>query len=79
MRASQHLPDYFHDFNSHEQPIVNIQSSTDSLNDTVVSSKMLELAEYAHKLSEKHNLKDQAKKIEVEGVRIAKLLEEEKE
>ena len=40
---------------------------------------MLELAEYAHKLSEKYNLKDQAKKIEQEGVKIAKLMEEEKE
>jgi len=40
---------------------------------------MLELADYAHKLSSKHNLKDQAKKIEVEGVKIAKLMEEERE
>ena len=63
-----------------QQPILNIYASNYTLpSDTHISERMLELADYAHKLSSKHNLKDQAKKIEVEGVKIAKLMEEERE
>jgi len=40
---------------------------------------MLELAEVAYKLSLKHDLKNEAKRIEKEEFRLARLLQEEKE
>lgn len=68
------------DLDQAEQPILNIYASNSTLpSDTHVSERMLDLADFAHKCAAKHNLKDQAKKIEQEGVKIAKLLEEEKE